>query len=191
MVPGGGPQRGRTDGDSRSQRSDHRGHPAAGAAGRRDASALDARGPAHVRRRPRSAHRVRSRAVDAGDPALEHRVLRPFGQGLERVARRDRARSRDRARHRDDRRVRPVLGEGPLGARRLLAALGHDRRGRGRDRPPGRHPAERRVQRRACCTTSAPRSCSAARPAATTRCSTCSPATPSSRSSTPSAWSSA
>ena len=100
----------------------------------------------------------RTSAADLGrliesDPALstqvirlvEHRVLRVVGQGLERLARRDGARPRDGARHRDHRRVRPVLGEGSLGSRRLLAALGHDGRGRGGDRPPGRHPAERRV----------------------------------------------
>ena len=56
-------------GDCRNQRPDHRSHPAAGAAGCRDASAVDARGSAHVGRRPRPAHRVGSRAVDAGHPA--------------------------------------------------------------------------------------------------------------------------
>ena len=103
----------------------------------------------------------RTSAADLGrliesDPALstqvirlvEHRVLRALGQGLERLARGDRARPRDRAGDRDDRRLRPLLGEGSLGARRLLAALGHDRRRGRRDRAPGRHPAQRRVQRR-------------------------------------------
>ena len=59
---------GADDGDSRNKRPDHRSHPAAGAAGRRDASALDARGPAHVGGRSRPADRVRPRALDAGDP---------------------------------------------------------------------------------------------------------------------------
>ena len=168
-IKGSPPAHGGTDGDCRNQRSDHRGHPAARAAGCRDASLVDARGPAHLGGRPRPADRVGSRALDAGHPPVEHRVLRALGQGLERLASGHRARSRDRAGDRDHRRVRPVLGEGSLGSRRVLGALGHAPRPR---RPRSRaasafSPTTRSAP--ACSTTSAPRSCSAVRRVATTR----------------------
>ena len=124
----------------------------------------------------------RTSAADLGrliesDPALSTQVIRLsntafyglVGQGLERVARGHGARARDGAGDRDHRRVRPVLGEGSLGSRRVLGALGHDCGGGCGHRPPGRRAAQRRVQRRACCTTSVPRSCSAVPRVATTR----------------------
>ena len=84
----------------------------------------------------------------AGHPAVEHRVLRALGQGFQRLARGHRARSRNGARHRDHCCVRPLLGEGALGSRRVLGALRHHRRGGRRDRAPRRYPAQRRLQRR-------------------------------------------